>query len=600
MERMPSPAHSILKSALSQNGHEVQIEYWNLKLNTPLKEFLNFGDSIYESEFNKFLPFYAYLGIESEQSQLLDRIINYILYLKPQLHAKGREYILGEFYKFQSIFNNLIDQYIEEYIIANDYYLIGFSSSFYQWVIATIIAPKIKKAAPNTPIIVGGFGTRHEAAAFIRNFNIFDYVSWGEGEISLDSLCQFLNGQIPFSEVPNTLNQSSQDNDKIKNTKYINLDSIKFDFSDYFNQVANLDIPDIVLPIEGGRGCHWKKCNFCFLNAGYKNRLKSPSTIIEEIRYYIKEYNVRTFLFLDNDIIGGDINRFITILDGLIDIRSNFGDFSILSAEIITKGISYEAISKMALINFESVQIGYESPSDNILKKINKKNTFASNLFFIKWATQLGIKLSGANIIRNLPEETDTDIMEGISNLKYLRFFLDENSFYHSHSDLAIAKSSKYFKTLIQNSRIKDWNRSAIYDFLPEGYIEAEDKYALILDFMKSGHNSKWDIFSKIERHYIDNLYTYNLIKGSCSVLFRELYNGAIINEIELYLDQLHWSLLCLCNKSIQSLQEISKILATDRSKIIEVIEDLKEEGLVYADATYSEVVSIINTDILK
>lgn len=601
MERMPSPAHSILKAALTEDGHEVQLEYWNLKLNASLRNFLNMGNAIYESEFNKFLPFYAYLGIDSAQQTLIDRIINYILYLKPQLHAKGRDYILSEFYKFHSIFDELIRQYIEEIVIPNDFTLIGFSSSFYQWVIATIIAPRIKKALPNLPIIIGGFGTRKEATAFLHNFNSFDFASWGEGEQSLSLLCEYLSGNTSFSEVPNTLKHTTLiGNIPIKTTQYVNLDNIRFNFSDYFNQVKGLDIPDIVLPIEGGRGCHWRRCKFCFLNSGYRYRLKSSGTIINEIKYYIQEYNIKTFLFLDNDIIGGDINRFINILDGLIEIRSNYGDFSILSAEIITKGLTYEAIVKMSLVNFESVQIGYESPSANLLKKINKKNTFASNLFFIKWATQLGIRLSGANIIRNLPEETDADIMEGINNLKFLRFFLEENVFYHSHSDLAIAESSKYFTSLVNNKKIKDWNRSAIFDFLPDGYVKEDDKYALILDFMKSGHNSKWDIFSKIERHYIDNNYTYNLIKGDSSIVFRELYNGLITNELEFILTEPHWSILCFCNKQVHSLSEISIKIGKEQEIVIDLINSLKEEGLIYTDTSYTEVVTIINTDIVK
>ena len=36
----------------------------------------------------------------------------------------------------------------------------------------------------------------------------------------------------------------------------------------------------------------------------------------------------------------------------------------------------------MSLAGFSCVQIGYESPSDKLLAKIDKKNTFASNLLF--------------------------------------------------------------------------------------------------------------------------------------------------------------------------------------------------------------------------
>lgn len=81
----------------------------------------------------------------------------------------------------------------------------------------------------------------------------------------------------------------------------------------------------------------------------------------------------------------------------------------------------------MALAGFESVQIGYESPSNNLLEKIHKKNTFASNLFFIKWANELGIRINGANVLRNLLEETTDDIKESIDNLYFLRFYFQKS-----------------------------------------------------------------------------------------------------------------------------------------------------------------------------
>lgn len=88
----------------------------------------------------------------------------------------------------------------------------------------------------------------------------------------------------------------------------------------------------------------------------------------------------------------------------------------------------------MSLANFESVQIGYESPSDKILTSISKKNTVASNLFFIKWAIKFGIHLNGVNILRNLLEEDEEGIKEGINNLYYMRFYLSSKELYHNLS----------------------------------------------------------------------------------------------------------------------------------------------------------------------
>lgn len=135
----------------------------------------------------------------------------------------------------------------------------------------------------------------------------------------------------------------------------------------------NIKQKDISLPFEGSRSCHWKKCHFCYLNTGYKFRTKTPSSLCAEIEAAIKKYNSYCIFFVDNDIVVNDFNRFDELLDDLISIRQKYPQFTIESAEIITKNFSAPYIKKMALAGFKSVQIGYESPSNNLLAKIDKK-----------------------------------------------------------------------------------------------------------------------------------------------------------------------------------------------------------------------------------
>lgn len=598
MESMPSPAHSVLKQTLERQGHNVDIEYWNIKLCPILESFLNLGNEIYKREMVKLIPFYAYLGIEYKQETLLNSLIDNILYLKPQLHIKRRDYIMSEFYRFHDKFDQYIDNFIERRLVHEDFLLIGFSSRFYQWIIATIIARKIKNILPQQILMIGGFGTKNEAIAFLKNFKYFNFVSWGEGEHSLKLTCEILTQGGDIQQIPNTLSSDDVIYTNKQSLEYSNIDELRFNFADYFEQIDNIvEKKDIVLPIEGGRGCHWRKCHFCFLNTGYKSRSKSSDVIIDEIRTYIKAYGVKRFLFLDNDIIGGDIKRFNSLLDGLIKIREDYNDFSIISAEIITQGVTYETIVKMSIVNFEGVQIGYESPSAELLKKIEKKNSFASNLFFIKWATTFGIFISGANIIRNLPEETEDHVDEAISNLYYMRFYLNEGRFTHSHSDLAICKASKYFNSFEKKGNVDKWSHSSTFNFLPQGYIKEEDKYSLILDFMKTGHNPKWDLFAKIEKHYIDNNYSYSLILNKDNIIYRESYNGLFINELELEKEGLYWKVLSLCNKQINSLEKLVQQLNVVKSDLVSIIDALVNEKLLYSNIDYSEIVTIINTD---
>lgn len=81
-------------------------------------------------------------------------------------------------------------------------------------------------------------------------------------------------------------------------------------------------------------------------------------------------------------------------MDCLIEVRTIEPKFKIASVEIITKGLDDQLIKKMAEAGILSAQIGWESASNELLRKIDKKNTLASNLFFIKYAVINNIRVS--------------------------------------------------------------------------------------------------------------------------------------------------------------------------------------------------------------
>lgn len=381
---------------------------------------------------------------------------------------------------------------------------------------------------------------------------------------------------------------------------YVDLNKSKMDFSDYFKSIQGFSLDqELSLPIEGGRGCSWKQCKFCFLNTGYKYRTKTNEQIIREIKEQVERYEVNRVLFLDNDIIGADMDNFIELLDMLIEYRKENNDFSILLAEIVTKGVPFNVIKKMALAGFESVQIGYESPSNNLLEKIHKKNTFASNLFFIKWANELGIRINGANVLRNLLEETTDDIKESIDNLYFLRFYFQKRLVCHSYSFLSVAKSSPYYRTLLKTNRLTEWGQSHLAQFTPENYMSLEDKFILFFDFIKPEYNHLWDTFQQIEQHYINNIYDYQLIIESNSVFYREFYNNTLIKEIEFETDDIYWEVLQLCDSEVLSIEQITRKLGNKKSKegetLPEVILNLEKEGLLYCNDNKTEIVTVLD-----
>lgn len=605
LTRMPSPALSVLKYYLTNKGIKLNVIYWNLILDNYVSNFLHIGKDEEGSDLNKLLPFFSYLAIESNDNDTISSIVNYILLKKPQYCLKGKEYIEKKMYEEYNKLNDFIESEINSLNIKN-VKIIGFSAQFYQWVPSIIVGKIVKKINPQISLFVGGFGTPNEACAFLRNFKCFDFSSWGEGENTDLLLFQYLlnSSNISIENIPHL--SYRKDNDIVFNslqTKYVRLDSLFFDFTDYIKQSKNF-FPnnEIIVPIETGRGCHWNRCHFCYLNLGYKFRRKCNGSLIDEIQNTIKNYRIFNFEFLDNDLIGNDLLKFDDMLNNLIQIKESNENFSIKMAEIITKDVSYQIIKKMKFAGFESVQIGYESPSDNLLRKISKKNTFASNLHFIKWATEFGIQVSGANVIRNLIEETDSDINEGIDNIKYLRFYISGGGFFHNYSNLAISSSSKYLKrdgTLVKRNK---WV-SNTSNYFPKKLLSKDDRMYLFYDFVEKDYNHLWDVFSKIEQFYRSNKLSYNIIKiNENQLLFEESLNSTVIKKLEFDVSSIYWEILEKCNYEIQSLNSlmVNISMIDSESSLKEILKDLSREGLLFCSNDYKEIISIIDVSKAK
>lgn len=598
----PHPAMSILKTGLISSGFDVELRYLNLDLYGLSREF-NFKKYI-QDDVNSLALFWAYLSIKEKDSRSYDYVKTWLMTLNPSIMLEDGaldSHILSYVEKLDS----LLEEIILNYDFSNISY-VGFSLGLYQWVVASIIAKKIKNTHPSVKIIVGGIGTVNTALAFLNNFPQFDIAVWGEGEVALIQITQMLHENIEnhdFSLIPGVVYRNGKDILKTSNLyrKYIDFSdkNLKVDFTDYFQQLKEkkdiFNYKYIRIPIEGSRGCHWGKCHFCYLNTGYKYRTKEVTIIIDEIRNAIVNHKVYRFEFLDNDLIGTDISRFEALLDALILLKKEYPEFVILIGEIITKDVSPTIIKKIAQAGFINIQIGYESLSDSLLKKIDKKNTIASNLFFIKFAHISGIRIGGMNIIQNLIEETDSDIMECIHNLPFLRFFLAPNQIMHLQIYLAVNQSSKYFK-FVKDELSTTW-RSSFTPYLPNNYIKKKNIF-FILDFVKVCNNPLWDRFSNLNQFYLKNRFEYSFLTLDKLSIYREYLNGELHKQIEFSHDSLEFFILKTLNDQNQSLESLYQknkdLFNISESELTDMINELFEERIVYHNLDYSEISSIV------
>lgn len=423
---------------------------------------------------------------------------------------------------------------------------------------------------------------------------------WGEGEMSIVELAKTIeNRDYNFQTIPN-IAYREQNNIKISDNKNISFSNLSEEnlypnYDDYFFQRKELKINcQYIIPIEGSRGCHWNKCKFCYLNEGYKYRTKSAEKINAEIRFMIQKYQAYNFQFLDNDFIGLDLENINLLLDTLIKVKQEIPKFSIVTIEVITKGLTHNLIKKMYDAGVIYAQIGYESTSHNLLKKIHKKNTFASNLFYVKTAYTYHIPLYFVNMIINMPDETTEDIIESIENLKYLRFFLDPVNFRHLLIPVEVNSISRYYPKI--KNEIGNWFPSKLsYNFLTNCF--SKEYCWDIFSYTKQSRHYLWNTFINIEKYYLENKHTYHILKVENNFKYIEYINGIEMVQLHIENSSIYYYIL----KNTNNITSLNSILVELKQKgfnencIINAINSLSQKGILFHSPDYSELISIIN-----
>lgn len=353
---IPSPALSILKASLVARGFNVTIIYWNLLLYDYQRDFLLSKDNELNNRY-ALLPYLNYIALKNNDKTLYCKVKQTLQAISPMHNDCSCDFYDKHLNESKIRLENIIENTIQDFDVLNALFS-GFTFKLEQWFVASIIAEIIKAKKETMPIILGGLNTKECAYQIINNFIQFDIAMWGEGEYNLNAISlKLLNGDSNFSEISNISyreNKITQISNKRKVT-FTDLSERDFFpiYDDYFEQ-HKIYTPNIkpLIPIEHSRGCHWNRCHFCYLNIGYKYRKKNINKLNIEIEHMLKRYQSNGFVFLDNDLIGNDVNHFELLLESFINIRKKNPSFNIFSAEIITKNLTRDLIKKNGYCGF--------------------------------------------------------------------------------------------------------------------------------------------------------------------------------------------------------------------------------------------------------
>lgn len=142
-------------------------------------------------------------------------------------------------------------------------------------------------------------------------------------------------------------------------------------------------------------GCSWNKCAFCEMYSSKKFKTRKFEEIKSEIQIAANQYSdVRKIFLADGNAMVLSSAKLLNVIN---ELNNNFPKLNRISAYALPKDIlskSKEELIELKKAGLKLLYVGIESGDDDVLKMINKGETYNSTLDGLLKAKEAGIKLS--------------------------------------------------------------------------------------------------------------------------------------------------------------------------------------------------------------
>ena len=363
-----------------------------------------------------------------------------ILLLQPHQGRQATDYIfqpgyeiplnlacLSSYLEREGVTNEILDlrlyqdpiQVFKEVIKNLEPKVIGISAFSSEKENADALAKLSKNLYKAKPVIIGGY---HASAAPKETIeaNFYDFLVYGEGEISLTELMKCLVHEGKIDSI-NGIAYKQDDHVVINPPREMIkcIDSLPRPARHKLELNKYIPVPGtgnfMRLPttgIMGSRGCPYN-CHYCSKGVwGSTVRFRAPDIIVEEIEECIDMYGIHDFRFYDDVLTLKE--SYMKKLCGLIlDKKLN---------------ISWNCYSRVDRINLDLLKImkeagcyhikyGIEFGTQKALTLANKKSSLKQAREAVRLTKQVGIECKG-NFILGIPGESKEDCLETITFAK--------------------------------------------------------------------------------------------------------------------------------------------------------------------------------------
>jgi anaerobic magnesium-protoporphyrin IX monomethyl ester cyclase len=285
--------------------------------------------------------------------------------------------------------------------------LIGITSMTHEISMAHKIASLLKNSLHNVPTVIGGCHVTALPRETLEEFENFTYGIYGEGEQTMLSLVRCLQqgATEKLPEINGIVYRHAQGitiNPPQKRLSSEELDKLPYPaFHHYYSHNKALAGKHDYYVIISSRGCPYN-CAFCMQVLGRQVRRRSPENVVAEIEYAIDRYSAHTVYFLDEILLFNDQLTYDTLA---LMIKHNLPDRIRWRGLTRINFVNEQLINKAKEAGCFALEVGIESGSNEVLKRINKQITIEQAVEAVRIIKKAGIELD-ANFILGHPHET--------------------------------------------------------------------------------------------------------------------------------------------------------------------------------------------------
>jgi anaerobic magnesium-protoporphyrin IX monomethyl ester cyclase len=339
-----------------------------------------------------------------------------LAYLSAVLKAIGVEVLV-----IDASFDGIPLDEMNASIVRFNPHILGFTAMTHEIAHVASVALRLRESLPHSLIVVGGPHATVAPARTLEEFPVFDLAVVGEGEDTFKQIVKELEMEFDNRNLDEAVGVATISADRlclvqgiawrsginvrINQRRSFIQDLASLPFPDYDHLARKID----TYPIFSSRGCP-NNCIFCCRIMGNKIRVRTPKSVVDEIKYALGKFGPNLFDFVDETFTFPK-TRTMAICDLII-------------TEGINKRIKWKAQSRVTLVDQElfdkmkeagciDVDIGVESGNSEMLNAIKKGITLDDALKAVKAAKKAGLK-TGSYFIIGHPFETKKTINDTI------------------------------------------------------------------------------------------------------------------------------------------------------------------------------------------